>query len=70
MNNFRYSPNPDAIQEDKSTSLTHGQERMCNVRQVRSPENTHTPYASRSHKQISNRALVSKCKTAGRGTVK
>lgn len=36
-------------------------ERMRNVRQVRSPENIHTPYASRSQKLISNtdRALVS-----------
>lgn len=46
-------------------------ERMCNMRQVRSPENIHTPYASRFQKEIRNTdRLVSKCKTVGRGTLK
>lgn len=29
MNNFRYSPNPDAIQEDRSMSLTWSREKEC-----------------------------------------
>lgn len=63
MSNFRYPPNLDAIQEDRGLSLTDmvKTQRMRNVRQVRSPENIHTPYAPRSQKLISNtdRALLS-----------